>query len=286
MQKEPLAPGTIVFGKYKIIRPLGTGATSAVYACKRSGHPSNVLALKILNVDLASEDLIRRFRHEIHASYRISHPNVVRGFESFRVDGLEAYTMECVEGGNLEDVLQDVEEKLSIQEILRILIQTCQGLTAIHAAGYVHRDLKPGNIFMTNDGSPKIGDFNTVLCPSIRSRRFDFGTIGTLEYMSPEVLATGVADTRSDIYAIGAIAYEMVTGELPFEADCRKKMLRLKKRRRPKSPHRLRSDCPRELSTLIMKALRSKPRARYQSAEELLAQLCRITPRNGIGSCR
>jgi len=273
MYSSTIMPGTLVFGKYRVLYKLGEGSTSRVYACSHPQRANAVLALKVLNSKMGSNsDLLWRFRDEIHTSYRISHPNVVRGFEFIQGEGFQAYSMECLEGGSLSDILKS-GKRTEIPKAIQILEQICLGLQAIHNAGIVHRDIKPSNVLMTPKGDAKISDFNTILSKNLTGRDYDLGTIGTIEYMSPEVLSDGIAEPRSDIYAVGIIAYELITGSLPFNGKTCSEMLKQKKGKRPQAVHRVDPNCPKSLSKFISRAMATRAKNRFQSVSHMLHHL-------------
>lgn len=266
---ENLSPGSIVFNRYKILRYLGRGGTSVVYACAHTDNQEMVAALKVLSDNAAKDEkIVARFRSEIRVASRLDHPHVVQVIEFVRNTYSEAYSMELVEGGSLHDLLCH-QERPQISEIVRLLQQICKGVQAIHKAGIVHRDLKPKNILLTLKRDVKISDFSTAICPDAGRLPYDEGAVGTYEYMSPEVLTKGKADLRSDVFAVGVIAYQMLTGELPFQTRKFADKIAPTRQGRLKAPSLIRSDCPSSLAQLVMKALQVKPTKRFQTAEEM-----------------
>lgn len=266
---DNLSPGAVAFGRYRILRYLGRGSTSVVYACSLVENPDLVAALKVLTETAANDQrLVARFRNEVRVCNRLNHPNIIRSIEFLQNSHCEAYTMELVEGGNLHDLIYH-QGALEVSECIRLLCQLCSGVQAIHDCGIVHRDLKPRNILMTLRREVKISDFTTALSLDSGRLPYDVGAVGTFEYMSPEVLKKGRADPRSDVFGIGVIAYQMITGQLPFQSTKFVDQVELKRRGRAQPPHRLRSDCPKPLSRLVMKALMDKPSRRFQTAKEM-----------------
>ncbi len=270
---DNLLPGTVVFENYRVLRTVGKGATSVVYACCLSDEYELVAALKVLSRKAqADEKIAARFRNEINVLKLIRHPNVVQYVEFLRNGLAEAFSMELVEGGSLHDLIFS-KGLFDVAECIRILSQICLGLQAIHDAGVIHRDLKPKNILMTLRHDIKISDFSTAICPALGPLPYDVGRVGTYEYMSPEVLAKGIADVRSDIFALGVIGYQMITGELPFKTEKFASHRDPTRKGTPKPPHRLRAQCPRALSRLLMCALDAKPARRPQSAAQMHREL-------------
>ncbi|HQH26226.1 MAG TPA: protein kinase, partial [Oligoflexia bacterium] len=184
---DNLLPGTVVFENYRVLRTVGKGATSVVYACCLSDEYELVAALKVLSRKAqADEKIAARFRNEINVLKLIRHPNVVQYVEFLRNGLAEAFSMELVEGGSLHDLIFS-KGLFDVAECIRILSQICLGLQAIHDAGVIHRDLKPKNILMTLRHDIKISDFSTAICPALGPLPYDVGRVGTYEYMSPEV---------------------------------------------------------------------------------------------------
>ena len=271
-----LQPGTIVNGRYEIVKSLGTGSMGMVYACRHRELGGHLVAMKVLFAEVARDEVAAaRFRNEIVASYGVSHPNVVRAYEYFRDGDLVAFTMEYVGGGDLADRIGG-DEPMPISEIIRLLQQMCSGVQAIHEAGIVHRDLKPENILLTEHGDAKITDFGIARTGTGPKLTEHGGVVGTIDYVSPEYLERGEVDARSDIYALGVMAYEMITGESPFQGKSVIETMTMRLRTDPIEPQRIRVDCPAELSAIVMKALRRDPKERYQRAAEVLEDLKKL----------
>jgi serine/threonine protein kinase len=277
-----LQPGTVIGGKYEVVKCLGAGSMGMVYACRHRDLQGQLVAAKVLFSEVASDTVAAaRFKNEILASYGVSHPNVVRAYEFVRDGDIIAYTMEFVGGGDLADRMAR-SELLSIAEILRLLSQMAAGVQAIHDAGIVHRDLKPENILLTNEGSVKIADFGIARKTDGPKLTEHGGVVGTLEYVSPEYMLRSQVDWRSDIYAMGVLAYELITGEPPFKGDSAYASISMRLQTDATPPSRFRVECPSGLDRIVLKALRRDPEHRYQSAVEMFSDLQEVAAALGI----
>jgi serine/threonine protein kinase len=271
-----LQPGTVVNGRYEIVKCLGTGSMGMVYACRHRELAGHLVAMKVLFSEVARDDVsAARFRNEIVASYGVSHPNVVRAYEYFKDGEIVAFTMEYIGGGDLADRLNE-EEPIEIGEAIRMFLQMCSGVQAIHSAGIIHRDLKPENILITDYGDIKITDFGIARTGTGPKLTEHGGVVGTIDYVSPEYLEKGQVDHRSDIYALGILGYEMVTGQAPFKGKTVIETMTMRLKSDPALPMDLRPDCPQELNDIIMHAMARDSEKRYQSAEEMLADLKKL----------
>ncbi|MCC6220294.1 MAG: serine/threonine protein kinase [Deltaproteobacteria bacterium] len=273
-----LQPGSIVNGRYEVVKCLGTGSMGMVYACRHRELAGHLVAMKVLFSEVARDSVAaQRFRNEIVASYGVSHPNVVRAYEYFRDGDLVAFTMEYIGGGDLADRIAS-EKQLPIDEVIRILSQMCSGVEAIHQAGIVHRDLKPENILITAQGDVKITDFGIARCGTGPKLTEHGGVVGTIDYVSPEYLESGEVDARSDLYAIGVIGYEILTGETPFRGESVIETMTLRLRSDVPSARKLRKDCPLKLDSIISKAMARDPGDRYQTAHDMFLDLQALLP--------
>ena len=188
--------------------------------------------------------------------------------------------MEYVGGGDLADKLED--GALPINDAVQILAQICGGVQVIHLAGIIHRDLKPENILLTQDGDVKITDFGIARLGRTSKLTEHGGVVGTIDYVSPEYLEEGHVDARSDIYALGVLAYEMIVGHSPFRGDSVIATMTMRLRSDPAAPDTLREDCPKELSDIILRALQRDPKNRYQEAKEMQVDLNKLAGRLGL----
>lgn len=277
-----LQPGTVIGGKYEVVKCLGSGSMGMVYACRHRELQGQLVAAKVLFDEVAHDSIAAaRFKNEILASYGISHPNVVRAYEFIKDGDITAYTMEFVGGGDLADRMSHTE-LVSITDCVKLLCQMTAGVQAIHDAGIVHRDLKPENILLTNDGMVKIADFGIARKTDGPKLTEHGGVVGTLEYVSPEYMLKSQVDWRSDIYALGILAFELVTGEAPFKGDSAYASISKRLQNDPDSPSVYRIECPADLDRIILKALNRDPEERYQSAAEMFYDLQKMAARIGF----
>ena len=215
---KELATGTIFAGRYEVIEELGKGGMGKVYKVFDKKIKEKV-ALKLLKPEIASdEETIGRFSNELKFARKIAHRNVCRMHDLGEEQGTHYITMEYVSGEDLKSTILRVGQ-LSVGKTISTIKQVCEGLAEAHRLGVVHRDLKPQNIMIDKEGNAKIMDFG--IARSLKAKGItDAGVmIGTPEYMSPEQVEGKEADQRADIYALGVILYEMLTGHVPFEGD-------------------------------------------------------------------
>jgi serine/threonine protein kinase len=273
MVDEHLQPGTVIAGRYEVVKSLGSGSMGVVYACRHRDLSGHLVSVKVLFPEVAQDKTASaRFRNEICASYGVSHPNVVRAYEYLTDGDLVAYTMEYVSGGDLADRL-DMDSLISISDIVSILSQMCAGVQAIHDAGIIHRDLKPENILISKDGKVKITDFGIARVDHGPKLTEHGGVVGTIDYVSPEYMMHSQVDWRSDIYAIGILAYEMIVGEAPFRGDSVYATMTKRLKTDPTPPSVARNECPPELDAIVLKAMHREREQRYQSASEIFEDL-------------
>ena len=270
-----LSPGTVFAGRYQVMEELGKGGMGRVYKAFDS-EVKEIVALKVLNTEIASgEGVIERFRNELKLARRIAHRSVCRMFDLGRAGDTTYITMEFVSGEDLKTLLKRVGQ-LPASRTVSIAREVAEGLVEAHRLGVIHRDLKPQNVMIDRAGKAHIMDFGIA-----RSTR-DAGItgpgmiIGTPDYMSPEQLDGKEADPRSDIYAFGAVLFEMVTGEAPFEGNTPLAVALKHKTEPPRDPRSLNPQVPEAFGRLILRCLEKDPAHRYQTAEALLAELTAI----------
>ena len=208
-------------GKYRIVELVGEGAMGVVYKATDS-LLNRTVAIKVMNDAIARQDELRaRFLREAQAAASLQHPNVVSIYDLGEVDGHLYIAMEYVPGADLETIVRDKDAPLTLQQKLDVVIDVLTGLSFAHKRGIVHRDIKPANIRISEDGRAKIMDFGVAHLAS--SKLTSTGaSLGTPSYMAPEQITGGKTTPATDIFAVGAVLYELLTGELPFDAPrCR-----------------------------------------------------------------
>ena len=269
-----LEPGVWLGGRYEILQLLGEGGMGAVYKA-RDAEVDKVIALKVIRPDLANNpEILQRFKQELVTARAVTHRNVIRIYDLGEADGMKFITMEFVAGKDLRGLLRE-NGKLSPTRAVEIMQQMIAGLGAAHNEGVIHRDLKPGNVMQDEQGRIVVMDFGLA-----RSLGGDGMTqtgmmLGTFEYMSPEQAKAENLDARSDIFTIGLIFYELLTGNTPYRADSAIASL-LKRTQEPAiPPSTVDGSIPKDLSGIVCKCLERDPRQRYQSTAELLGDLNR-----------
>jgi serine/threonine-protein kinase len=218
-----LSVGTIISNRYEVVQKLGIGGMGVVVKVLDHALDGDIVALKILNKEFASDKIqFGRFRNEVLLTRKLSHPNIVRIYDFGSADiRCHFLSMEYLEGGILTSkVYGRNTEKISFNEVCRVLLQICNGLSCAHKRGVLHRDLKPDNILIDNQGNYKITDFGLARAVDGKQNYTLTGeTVGTPHYMSPEQLAGEILDPAADIYSLGIMAYEMVLRKRPFVSE-------------------------------------------------------------------
>ena len=267
-----LMPGMLLARRYEILEVLGEGGMGTVYKAK-DRELDRLVALKVIRPELASNpDVLQRFKQEILLSSKVTHRNVVRIYDLGEAEGLKFITMEYVDGKDLRQKLKQ-EGRLGVNEALDIIVQVFSGLAAAHREGIIHRDLKPGNIMQ--DGTSRVVVMDFGLARSVVSEGMTQTgmMVGTMEYMSPEQAQAKNLDARSDIFTVGLIFYELLTGKMPYQADSVVASLLKRSREQAAPVSTYNAAIPRSLSSIVAKCLELKPELRYQSAAEALAAL-------------
>lgn len=266
-----------VFGqRYEVTEKLGAGGMAQVYKGKDT-ILGRFVTIKVLREELlADELLVKRFYSEAQSVARLSHPNIVSIYDVGEEDGKPYLVMEYVEGRSLKEVIRE-KKKLPYQEAVGIAIQVCRALAHAHEHDIVHRDIKPQNILLTPGGQVKVTDFGIARSTASTTLTYNGSIVGSIHYLSPEQAQGQPADARSDIYSLGVVMYEMVTGRLPFEGDSGIAIALKHLQEEPVPPRNYAPDLPKDLEKVILRTLRKDPDARPQDARDLARQLERFT---------
>jgi eukaryotic-like serine/threonine-protein kinase len=271
---EPeLQPGTILANRYEILNVLGTGGMGSVYKAQ-DRELDRLVALKVIRPELARNSaIVDRFKQELRLSHKVTHRNVVRLYDLSEDAGMRFVTMELVAGRDLRSILEE-RGKLPADEAMDIFRQICLALEAAHGVGILHRDLKPQNVMREDTGRVVVMDFGLARMIDSNDGMTQTGSlVGTLDYMSPEQALGKELDQRSDIFALGLIGYEMLTGSMPFMAESMVASLLKRTQQRAVPLSEFDKNIPGTLSNLIAKCLEKDPANRYQRAEELEADI-------------
>ena len=267
-----LKTGAMIGERYEIVGKIGSGGMADVYKAK--DHKLNrFVAVKVMKVEFNNDDsFIRKFRREAQAAAGLANPNIVNVFDVGEDGGLYYIVMELVEGITLKEYVEK-KHKLSVREATSIAIQVCMGLSAAHAQGIVHRDIKPQNIIISTDGKVKVTDFGIARAAS--SNTISANAMGSVHYSSPEQVRGGYSDAKSDIYSLGITLYEMVTGKVPFDGETTVAIAIKHLQEEMDPPSKYTPDLPYSLEQIIYKCTQKSPDRRYNSVNEVIADLKR-----------
>ena len=260
-------------GKYEIIRELGRGGFATVYEA-RDTTLNRIVALKVLHSQPANDiRFIQRFQQEASIAANLDHPHIVTIYEVGEDAGQHYLAMTLLPGQTLDELLANVQGPLLLEQTVSIVEQIAGALDYVHERGLVHRDVKPSNIIVDDTGQSTLLDFGIVRAADGTALTTIGTVMGTPQYMSPEQAEGGEVDARSDVYSLGVVAYQICTGQVPFDAESPLVVIRLHADKQPLSPRKLNPQLPVEVGWVLIKALAKKPEERYQSAGELAQAL-------------
>ncbi|MBI3222510.1 MAG: serine/threonine protein kinase, partial [Nitrosomonadales bacterium] len=267
-------------GRYEVLSELGQGAMGVVYRAK-DPLIDRVVAIKTINLGLAldeKEEYESRFYQEAKAAGRLSHPNIVTIYDVGKSGDVAYIAMEFLQGRELRDIMND-DGLLPVDQVLDIVAQVASGLAYAHEHEIVHRDIKPSNIMVVRDGHVKITDFGIARMASSAVRTQTGMVLGSPKYMSPEQVMGKAIDQRSDIFSLGVMLYEMLTGQAPFQGENVNAIMYQTLNAVPAPPHTLNKAVPEMLNFIVAKALAKNLDDRYQNAKDLAVDLraCRDT---------
>ncbi|HYH27307.1 MAG TPA: Stk1 family PASTA domain-containing Ser/Thr kinase [Actinomycetota bacterium] len=262
-------------GRYEIGAAVGQGGMAKVFRAT-DDVLGRTVAVKVLAPEFArDEQFVERFRREAQAAAALNHPNIVSVFDTGSENGVHYIVMEYLEGRTLRDVLRD-EGPLHPDRAAEVAESIAKALGSAHQQNLVHRDVKPGNIMLTPSGDVKVMDFGIARATTGEALTQTATVLGTASYFSPEQAKGEPVDQRSDIYSVGCVLYELVTGRAPFTGDSPVAIVYKHVREEPVLPSAINPDVPAALEAVIMKALAKNPANRYQSASEMAADLARV----------
>ena len=264
--------GKILGGRYELIEKIGNGGMATVYRAKCHVLKRDV-AVKILRDEFTTdEEFIKRFNVEAQAIACFTHPNIVSVYDVGQDGNLHYIVMELVKGKTLKEIIVE-DGKLGWRWSLKVATQIASALESAHKKNIIHRDIKPHNIIITEEGVAKVTDFGIAKAVS-NSTMTAFGTtIGSVHYFSPEHARGSITDAKSDLYSLGVVMYEMVTGKVPFDADTPVSVALKHMQEEPVEPIILNREIPVSLNKIILKAMQKEPSLRYQSVTEMIKDL-------------
>ena len=267
--------GTVLGGRYELLEKIGEGGMSEVFKA-RCNKLNRFVAVKILKKEFCNnEEIVKKFKDEATAIATLSDNNIVNILDVGTQEDLHYIVMEYVKGKTLKDVIKQVG-KMNYETAISVAIQIAKALDCAHRNNIIHRDVKPQNILVTEDGVMKVTDFGIAKSTTSATITNTTTIMGSAHYLSPEQAKGSFVDCRTDLYSLGIVLYEMVTGKLPFEADTAVAIALKHIQEEPVSPKSLNSRIPDSLNNLILKAIEKDPNKRYQTAKEFINDLQKI----------
>jgi beta-lactam-binding protein with PASTA domain len=268
---QRVQPDTVIDGRYRVLRRLGSGGMADVYAAEDRQLGRRV-ALKVLHRRFAEdEQFVERFRREASSAAGLQHPNIVAIFDRGEWDGTYYIAMELVEGRTLKEIVRD-KGPAPPEAAVDITLQILRAARYAHKHGLIHRDIKPHNVLIDHDGRVRVTDFGIARAGT--SDITETGSVmGTAQYLSPEQAQGRPVDARSDLYSIGIVLYELLTGHVPFDAESPVTVALMQVSEPPVPPHQLNPEIPAHVEAVVLRALEKEPGRRFQTADEFIAGL-------------
>jgi len=264
--------GKVLAGRYEILEEIGNGGMAVVYKAKCQ-LLNRIVAVKVLRPDLQNdEEFVRRFNVEAQAAASLAHPNIVSIYDVGCEEGLHYIVMEYVEGKTLKEYIEE-KHMLPWREAVDYAIQIAKGLEQAHKNSIIHRDIKPHNIIMSQDGILKVTDFGIARANVQTTMTCDDSAIGSVHYISPEQARGGYTDERSDIYSLAVVLYEMLAGKVPFDSERPLSVAIMHLQDKPISPREYNISIPLALEKIVLKAMSKEVSARYRNVSELINEL-------------
>jgi tetratricopeptide (TPR) repeat protein len=271
--KTAILPRHARFGdRYEILELIGEGGMGRVYKA-RDLELDRLIALKTIRREKGSDpETVRRFKQELVLARRVTHKNVVRIYDLGEAGGVKFFTMELLEGQSLKKVIQR-DGRVAVPQAISMLRQMLSALEEAHEQGVIHRDLKPQNIMVSSDGTPHIMDFGIARCAESAGMTATGSVLGTPDYIAPEQVSGEATNAQTDLFSLGVILYEMLSGKVPYDADTPIGKVMMRLNTRPGALHEIQPDVPIYLGRMVLKCLEVDPALRYQSAREVLDDL-------------
>jgi len=265
----------VIAGRYRVDAPIGEGGVALVYRGTDLTLDRPV-AIKVLRPELASQhEVVSRFRREAHAAARLNHPNIAQIHDTGVDDGRYYIVMEYLPEPDLKQIIREYAP-LPMHKIIQVGMQCCEALAYAHRAGIIHRDIKPHNMLFSDDGRVKLADFGIAAAAGAAGLTADGRVLGSAHYISPEQAQGAPAGTLSDIYSLGVVLYEAVTGRTPFDGETAADIAAQHLRETPPSPRTLNPAVTPSLEFIVNKAMDRDPQRRYRSADEMLADFRKL----------
>lgn len=269
-------------GRYEIQELIGVGGMATVYKAKDIKN-NRTVAIKILKDEFSqNSEFIRRFKNESKAIAVLSHPNIVKVYDVSFGDVMQYIVMEYIDGITLKEYIEQQEKSIDWKMAVYFTSQILKAMQHAHEKGIVHRDVKPQNMMLLQDGTIKVTDFGIARFSNTETRTMTDKAIGSVHYIAPEQARGERTDGKSDVYSIGVMLYEMLTGQLPFQADSAVSVAIMQLQSNPKPPREVNPEIPQGLEEITLRAMRKEPVQRYQSAEEMLKDLQKVSKKPDI----